>query len=718
MKLGSLFDGIGGFPLAASRHGIEPVWASEIEPFPIEVTRRHFPDMVHLGDITKINGAEIEPVDIISFGSPCQDLSVAGKRAGMDGERSGLFYEAIRIIKEMRDATDGQYPTALVWENVPGALSSNDGDDILAVLDCLNDMGYVVDLNILDAQHMGVPQRRRRVFAVCVTLESLLRKRTSLSGAILTDLVVQLLQNIWGVIQVASAVGHSHLGLGNGIEQSAISLQKKMVLLEKMQEQKPLRKLLTTWAEQVALSGGGELIFSDVTSDTSNQNLTTQKDIEISPLLDQMARVAIGIESIYTLLNSRPGRNSHKAKSFTTSTWTNEITQQTIYIFLQDILSITRLILASTNLQKNYLPGASSLLMLTEECMNYARWASSSFFTEMEWLQRWHDYLDTASCVEKQLERYIGTERAGQILFECESVSGDTAEGSGEGEEVAADIGAGPREPGGPVAYGICSQSSNSMKSPNPDSGIYEANTSRTLDMNGGNPSCNQGGIAVVQPVMPSNGVVSKGNGEAWVTKESHMSLTSGGGQAGQGYPAVLTLTGETIARTLTARADSSPCVDRGQNAVMVAIAFNGDQSATLRAGGTVHVAHPVGYRMTAFGEYADGDKASAMKARDYKDATDLVVAVDCRNMRETEISGTLQAKEQGYSLNYQNPIRTGYAVRRLTPTECERLQGYPDGWTSHGSDTARYKALGNSVAVPVVEWIMRRLMEVTQCNT
>ena len=113
MKLGSLFDGSGGFPLAGALNGIEPVWASEVEPYPIAVTTSRFPHMKHLGDVSKVNGAEIEPVDIITFGSPCQDMSVAGKRAGIKHDdhgdeettRSGLFYEAIRIIKEMRYGT-------------------------------------------------------------------------------------------------------------------------------------------------------------------------------------------------------------------------------------------------------------------------------------------------------------------------------------------------------------------------------------------------------------------------------------------------------------------------------------------------------------------------------------------------------------------------------------------------------------------------------------
>lgn len=191
MKIGSLFDGSGGFPLAATMCGITPVWASEVEPYPIAVTRSRFPNMKHLGDVSKVNGAEIEPVDIITFGSPCQDLSVAGKRAGIrDGTRSGLFLEAIRIIKEMRESTGGKYPTFALWENVPGAFSSNGGEDFRTVLqefvkikepsavmspvpaggwayaDSYMGDGWSLAYRTLDAQYWGVPQRRRRIYLV------------------------------------------------------------------------------------------------------------------------------------------------------------------------------------------------------------------------------------------------------------------------------------------------------------------------------------------------------------------------------------------------------------------------------------------------------------------------------------------------------------------------------------------------------------------------
>ena len=416
MKLGSLFDGIGGFPLAASRHGITPVWASEIEPFPIEVTKRHFPDMVHLGDITKINGAEIEPVDIISFGSPCQDLSVAGKRAGMDGERSGLFYEAIRIIKEMRDATDGRWPTFAIWENVPGAISSNEGRDFLAVYTSLIECGAVeIGHRVLDAQFFGVPQRRRRIFLV------------------------------------ADFAGH----------------------------------------------------------------------------------------------------------------------------------------------------------------------------------------------------------RASEVLFEREGLLGHIAEGGSEGEEVAADIGAGIE---------------GAVKCITP----WDCQSKRIFDETGAYPTLQamSGGGANNTAVLTLTGDVygidqQGGKGGANYTVNVAPSILSDSHGTPHAVAHPVTLTGETIARTLTARANSSPCVDRGQVVVFVPQLYE-NHSQDTRYKGPLDVAQPV-------------------------------------------------TATYGMGGNNQ-PI--DYAVRRLTPTECERLQGFPDGWTAHGSDTARYKALGNSVAVPVVEWIMRRLGEVTQCNT
>ena len=199
MKIGSLFDGSGGFPLAGYQNGFTPVWASEVELYPIRVTKERFPGMKHLGSVTEVNGAEIEPVDVITFGSPCQDLSIAGKQKGIhDGARSSLFFQAVRIIKEMREndraigrANEHIRPRFAVWENVPGAYSSNGGRDFQAVLQALCEIadpavsipfpqkgkwanagcivgdGYSIAWRTYDAQYWPrTPQRRKRIYLI------------------------------------------------------------------------------------------------------------------------------------------------------------------------------------------------------------------------------------------------------------------------------------------------------------------------------------------------------------------------------------------------------------------------------------------------------------------------------------------------------------------------------------------------------------------------
>lgn len=185
ITVGSLFDGIGGWCMAAQRNGAVPVWSSEIEPFCIEVTKKHFPNVMQLGDIRKIKGDKIPPVDIICAGSPCQDLSVAGKREGLKGERSGLFRTANDIVSDMLNATKGEYPKYFIWENVLGAFSSNKGRDFQAVLSEITQANIPMPgsgkwarsgmvrskrchlaWRVLDAQYWGVPQHRERIFLI------------------------------------------------------------------------------------------------------------------------------------------------------------------------------------------------------------------------------------------------------------------------------------------------------------------------------------------------------------------------------------------------------------------------------------------------------------------------------------------------------------------------------------------------------------------------
>ena len=186
--MGNLFSGSGAWELAAKMCDIDVLFEAEIEPFPVALEAKRFPEALQLGDVCDINGAEIPPVDILTNSSPCQDLSVAGRRAGLEGERSGLFAEAVRITKEMRNATDGTRPRFWAWENVPGAFSSNRGEDFRTVLEevariadptasiplpkkwgyagVVDGEGWQIAWRVMDAQFFGVAQRRRRVYLV------------------------------------------------------------------------------------------------------------------------------------------------------------------------------------------------------------------------------------------------------------------------------------------------------------------------------------------------------------------------------------------------------------------------------------------------------------------------------------------------------------------------------------------------------------------------
>lgn len=481
LTLGSLFDGSGGFPLGGLLQGIIPVWASEIEPFPIRVTTKRLPFMKHLGDVTKINGAQIEPVDIITFGSPCTNMSVAGKREGLDGSQSVLFYEATRIITEMRCATNGCYPKYAVWENVPGVFSSNKGADFKAVLDALIRIcepgatvpapekgkwpyadvylgdGWSVAYRTVDAQYFGVAQRRRRVYLV-------------------TDFTDER----------AADILFEREGVSRDFAPSFSAWQRTAAHAEK------------------------------------------------------------GADNAGTILNDQGGSR----------------------------MDVTDDVTATLRAEAHHPP-----------CVLQ----SAGFCTEHSAKSRSVGYEEETS----------PTLRAG-VVPAAVSVENHPVDGrckisaDGKAQTLTSRMGTGGMNvPLTMQAYGICSDKSNSMLSDNPNSGIYEAETSRTIDANGGNPGCNQGGMAVV-----------------------------------------------SLQGSIIGRKDENGPHGKG---------INDDVSFTLN---TVDQ-HAVAYAMTV-GGYAEvnEEKVSTLMARDYKDPQIVNAGVD-------------------------------YIVRRLTPTECARLQGFPDWWCS-----------------------------------
>lgn len=585
-KLLSLFDGSGGFPLAAIMSGIEPVAASEIEPFPIRVTTKRFPNMKHLGDVSQINGAEIEPVDVITFGSPCQDLSIAGKRKGLNGQRSGLYVHAVRIIKEMFESTNGEYPKFLIFENVPGLLSSNKGEDFITALDMLQNIGFIPDPNILDAQDMGVPQRRKRVYITWANVNYILSKKTNLSDSITLQLLTEILQiNLVDLLIVLGIERRKSAVLGLKYYEDGLNRRINLFSLQKESHLHRLQKRLDEMQVMFLkdqknsdfIHGEDQMdLFMWITEDTKSLNLKMENQyMSIGQLLKKSLEDGLQIKNEYI-----------------TSTWTKEIIIQKICFYvkaLQNTLKLTLLLMRSLGKEQiqslNYYEWVLYILIEMEEFINAARKNEKKFRCVGR-----NDFLRNIECdistYREFVERCFRGQRAGKILFESEGVRGDS-ETSREQRQGTA----GNAERGTGTVYAIEN---------------HPADSRIKIDESG---KC--------------------------------QTLTSRMGTDGGNVPLVYCLQGNGIDR-----ADTAGCNGRG---------WNDETCYTLNT-----IDRPAAaYAMQAIGEYKESDKGSSMKARDYKDATDLIV-------------------EKSQVLAMNEPT---YIVRRLTPLECCRLQGFPDWW-------------------------------------
>ena len=674
LTLGSLFDGSGGFPLGGLLAGITPVWASEIEPFPIRVTTKRLPFMKHYGNISAMDGGKIEPVDIITFGSPCQDMSVAGRRDGLDGSRSSLFYEAVRIIKEMRCATDGKYPRWICWENVPGAFSSNKGEDFKAVLEAVIGIaepnaqvpmpekarwpyadlymgdGWSVAYRTLDAQYWGVPQRRRRIYLVADlaggSAGKILFESEGLSGYS-TEGFRSWQRAAGSFAPCAGATGY------DGYNGS---------LTEEVSSTLGVNCGVSTGRNGIVLNDqGGNRI--DITEEVTS---TLRAEAHHPPCVMESAGFC----------------TEHSAKSRT--------------IGYEEECSPT--------LRAGVVPAAVALENHPTD--------SRVKLSEDGNVQTLTSRMGTGgNNVPLVMKIRSGCEGGGKGALIQENKSATL---SCNNDQTLFE----------PRAYGICSKDSNAMKSDNPHSGIYEAETARTLDGNGGNPSCNQGGIAVVAFTQNQRDEVRDLGDRSAV-------VCANVGTKQQTY---------VLQGSMIGREDKNGPQGDG---------INEDVSFTLN---TVD-RHAV-YAMTT-GSFTQVEKGTSptIMARDYKDPTAVCYGIgrDTFNQGqnakfaltfEKELQPTLVAKGPG-------AIQSGYTVRRLTPTECARLQGFPDNWCADlgtekpsdeemyfwhkvfktyaevtgckmksdkqvakwlkdpYSDSAEYKMWGNGVALPCVWFVL-----------
>lgn len=636
LTLGSLFDGSGGFPLAGMMAGIVPVWASEIEPFPIRVTTRRIPQMKHYGDISKMNGGKIEPVDIITFGSPCQDLSLAGKRSGLDGAKSSMFFEAIRVIKEMREATNGKYPRWIVWENVPGALSSSKGQDFRTVLEEICKIkdetvhipmpekkwsgageivgdDYSAAYRILNAQFFGVPQRRRRIFLVADFRGQSAGKILFESEGLFRDFTQE--RGSWQRAAANAETGIRETGIvclnDQGGQRMDITEEMTSTLRAKANHPPCVMESAGFCTEHSAKARG--IGYEIETSPTLRQGtVPAALAIENHP---NDSRMKICADGTIQTLTGRAGTGGGNVP----------------------------MVMNEREHAGTILENMANTLMATDYKGTQCVFENHSQDT------RYTGPLDVAQTVSATYGKggnnqpFVVSEDEPKTVF-VPFCKGTRPHSKTEGQEWKEadtantlntfDVGENRCNELAVKAYGICSKDSNSMKSDNPNSGIYEADTARTLDANGGNPGCNQGGMAVV---------------EAYALQGSMIGRKEENGPNGDGVNEDVSFTLNTVDR-------HGVCVPYQKT---VGALCNSDKK---------HIGN----------QYVEQNKCIVEKKAAVASFYPQMKA-ESQSFRDDDISNTLvNGTNPGYQNGIVEPI---YTVRRLTPLECCRLQGFPDYW-------------------------------------
>ena len=725
MIFGSVCSGIEAASVAWNPLGWRCAFVSEIEKFPCAVLKHHYPEVPNFGDMTKFKDWPDAAIDVLIGGTPCQDLSVAGKRAGLAGEQSGLFHTFVEIVARYK-------PKYIVWENVPGALSTNEGKDIQVVLDAFTQIGYACDIDILDAQYFGLAQRRRRVFVVCVKLDDLLRQRTPISARIAGELLLQPLLDTWGAIQRAWYQGKLPLDSALPIEPSASSARRKIELLETALGGSACMKLLAVLGGgQVPATAAHNLLAS--VSRQPNEPRSPASKTAIDGLPSSSTDAVCGGKSIESSWESILAAISIQESARTTSTSIDPIIESAICTFAGQSLSIARSIIDSPVFvgpnpwSADFWNLASLLLTLLEVVTFYARQANSDLFIEASLRDSWGAHLDQAQTLACKSQRNSGNEPSASSLFSLpESLCWNPPPRRKAGQGIARDVapsltgsGRGVERPGETrgqdpvvaVAFGGNNTSGpiEATTAVNAHGGPhgrldFESETFVTHSLRADGFDASEDGTGRGAPLVPVAFQQSSRN-EIW--------LPGGDG---------------SIVGSVTA--------DRGSKHTN-AIAFTmkdhggdaGELSPTLRAGGhskshaNAGVMPAIAFAQNQRDEVRMMDVAGALAGEPGMKQQTYVQAFHTSGYggQVDDIAQPLQASDARLSNQVAGIIEQS-AVRRLTPVEYTRLQGFPDTYLSQvlyrgkpAADGPMYKALGNSMAIPCVRWLGERIQLVDQ---
>lgn len=769
MTMGSLFDGIGGFPLVAVRNGITPLWASEIEAFPIEVTKIRFPEMLHVGDITKLDGAALPPVDVICGGSPCQDLSVAGQRAGLAGERSGLFMEQTRIAKEMRKADEQRNvpahlvrPRYLVWENVPGAFSSADGEDFRAVIEEIVRIKYsACDVprpdtgkwqsagavllgtefslawRVMDAQFWGVAQRRRRIFLVAdfggTTAPEILFKQDGLFGDIAES--------------GSQGQGTANPAQGGTDDTGGACLTPWDVQSRRIFEE------TGTWPSLYGGEGGG------------HGYIQTEEKTAIAFAANQRDEVR-DLRDVAGALGAQPGMKQQTFVADAEKISAFHVNQRDEVI---DLDGISGALLATRNMQMQTFVTQQPLVCLndhggermdiTEEVTPTLRAGMGGhppLISQPNCLNGWDTQQSRVFTPEGVAPTLAGADGGGGrnpagLVFAAGVIS------KGDGDcfltpEVHTSItsGGGQAGQGYPcvLTAGFCGNASAEAR------GIgYQSECSPTIktgtapsvlclnDQGGSQMHCTEDitGTLRAQEHGHQPLVMATQQGGAEIGVGICPTITASAGMSGNNQPVLFDNHAKdcryngplevapTVTSTYGTGGNNVPLVGSAVLQETICIAGNTIDREPENGGNGLGCQPDISYTITTSDrhavfsrqrsdEFSENDVVATQSARQHKDATDLICQPEVFGQSQygnyAEGCTTLRAQGGDNGGGSENLVKENgrNLIRRLTPLECERLQGFPDGWTliPGASDSARYKALGNSVAIPCVDFVLR----------